>query len=86
MSIKYLTIVTCDRCKGETRYDTHDERDWRVDWAWLSPATITPYGERPPHRGRESLICDRCLTDDEREQLTETRMRVQSDETFPPHF
>ena len=27
MSIKYQTVVTCDRCDGETRYDSRGERD-----------------------------------------------------------
>ena len=78
-----LTIVTCDRCKGETRYDTHADRRWQTDWASVWPATIAPYGDRPPISGSANIVCDRCLTDAEREQLAETRLCLQYDETFP---
>jgi hypothetical protein len=81
MGIKHLTIVTCDRCKGETRYDSYADR-WRAEWTSAWPASIAPYGEHPPRSAAESIICASCLTDTEREQLKETLIRLQADETF----
>jgi hypothetical protein len=81
--IEHLTIVTCDRCNSETRYDASTDRRWQADWASTRPATIVPYGERPPRSTAESIICASCLTDAEREQLEQTRLCLQYDEQFP---
>jgi hypothetical protein len=86
MGIEHVTIVTCDRCKRETRYDSTSDPYLGHEWAWLSPATVTPYGHHPPHRGTEGLICASCLTDAEREQLERTSAKLQYDETFGPPF
>jgi hypothetical protein len=77
MGIEYLTVVTCDRCKRESRYDSRGDERWRSDWADLWPATVAPYGELYLYGGARDVVCADCLTDAEREQLAETRQRVQ---------
>src|SRR5215472_16082683 len=57
MTLKYQTVVTCDRCDGETRYDSRDKRRWEAEWASAYPATVVPYGARPPLSAAESMIC-----------------------------
>jgi hypothetical protein len=83
MGIEHLTIVTCDRCKSEFRYDSCRDRDWYTDWASLWPARIASYGGRPAMSAAEVIVCADCLTDVERGQLAESRVRLQVEAEIP---
>ena len=83
MGIEHVTIMTCDRCDKESRYDSYGDRGWESDWASLVPATVAPLGYGSPISSSKGIICESCLTDAERKQLAETHVRLQYDEAFP---
>jgi hypothetical protein len=80
-----LTIMTCDRCGKEQRFDNtegdfdpHEVREFQADWASEWPATVAPYGWYP-YRGHSTRhVCEGCLTDAEREEIV--MHREQADE------
>ena len=82
LGIQHLTIVTCDRCKTEARYDAADGHrwDWTSRYAVAWPAEVTPYtGDySEQHALAGALVCSDCLTDAEREQLPVTAHSLES--------
>ena len=86
MGIQYLTLVTCERCSKEARYDARGydseaEQALQSEWALCWPTSVTPVRALPTH-GMETLVCRDCLTDAEMTQLTERRLAFE-DEAVP---
>jgi hypothetical protein len=90
MSIEHLTVVTCDRCKREERYERDDWEgasapDWAVYWPEaVTPAMVTPIFlgaayEPVVERRPFGVVCADCLTEAERQQLTERRAQEEAD-------
>lgn len=82
MSMKYLTAITCDRCKVERHYDTTNrgfcgELD---GWAAFWPEAITNVRHGYPRDERPALlVCPDCLTAAEEELLRSFDIRAQMD-------
>lgn len=88
MSIQHLTIVICDRCKTEARFeaDGPGEPQWWLNYALAWPAHVTPYtGWRETLQDvlPSVMVCSDCLTDEEREQATEMRLHWQASGHMP---
>jgi hypothetical protein len=77
MSVEHYTVITCDRCAKERRYEA-GLRSAEGDWAEVWPAQATPLNHTPGRGEGYALVptdtvCLDCLTDDEREQFAEQR-------------
>jgi hypothetical protein len=72
-------IITCDRCGLERRLEYEDvlhpkaikalQTEWAIEWS----AAVAPYGECLYSGQSDRHVCDACLTEAEREQITVQR-------------
>jgi hypothetical protein len=85
MGEEHVTVITCDRCGVESRYEgwgCDEEQRFRIEWAAFWPTTVTPVRDRPPWSSK-LLVCPGCLTDTEKEQLVEVVRDLQVEEEIP---
>ena len=71
------TIVTCDRCLTEKRYDHQRSsvlsEELRSEWAYFWPASVSQVNGSPNATVEPQTICHDCLTEDELAELTRQR-------------
>ena len=90
-----FTVFTCCRCQKEQQYEhghrASEGRDWGDEWAAIWPETLVPLDSSyPMDDSFLQHVCFDCLTELERERLTNQRaqdcnqfVRVDPDDDFP---